>query len=495
MQLRCLAMCSAVILAVPTRAAATPSESHFSSTGAMTAARSQHAATLMVDGRVLLTGGVQQSALQGQVILATAELYDPERRIFRRTADMQTSRRMHTSTLLPDGRILIVGGYGGPVPAWGSPLASAELYDPATDMFVRTGDMIAARGGHSAVSLPNGNVLIVGGSGIAGYPNIPPAEVYHPDTGTFTAAGAYVARDGCDFCAPAIPLRDGRVLFTGQYPAQIYDPVTNLFTATGMPLFDDSGAVALLDGRGLLAGGETFGRSALAEIFDPARGVFSATGSMTSPRVWHTLTLLPSGLVLAAGGETDSCSGNACTFAGSVASAELYDPSLGTFAAAGSMTVRRESHTATLLNDGTVLIAGGAAYAGIGMFDGTTGSAEVYTPDVMVPKPEFASASATNRAPAIFHAGTSDVVSPADPAAPGETLDVYCLGLSVQATMMPQMSIGGRPAPLVSLGNGSRDTGQVRMTVTLPANVATGAVPVWLTYIGRSSDIVTIPIR
>src|SRR5207253_3507029 len=98
------------------------------------------------------------------------------------------------------------------------------------------------------------------------------------------------------------------------------------------------------------------------ELYDPALGTFASTGNMAWGRVWHTLTLLPSGMALTTGGETDSCRANMCVFAGSGAIAELYDSSKGTFLPAGSMAAAREVHTATLLNDGIVLVAGGVFY-------------------------------------------------------------------------------------------------------------------------------------
>jgi hypothetical protein len=131
----------------------------------------------------------------------------------------------------------------------------------------------------------------------------------------------------------------------------------------------------------LFAGGasEDFGRYRNAELYDPTTGTFTATGDMNIRRDWHTATLLPDGTVLIAGGETDDCNNSGlCVFAGSTASTEIYDPSTATFNFIGNMNARRELQTATLLNNGRVLIAGGLWYAGIGDFRGSIASSELY---------------------------------------------------------------------------------------------------------------------
>ena len=197
----------------------------FTRTGDMTAARSFHTATLLPNGKVVVSGGSKDSRSS----LASAELYDPRSETFRPTGDMATGRRGHTSTLLPDGRVLIGGGYSGPATV----TASAELFDPSSGTFTATGAMDTGRVGHTAIVLSNGKVLVVGGYGASGYPNVAAPELYDPVTGIFTAAGPYVGRGGCDFCAPATLLADGRVLFPGQYPAQLYDAVSNSFRPGG----------------------------------------------------------------------------------------------------------------------------------------------------------------------------------------------------------------------------------------------------------------------
>jgi hypothetical protein len=249
----------------------------------------------------------------------------------------------------------------------------------------------------------------------------------------------------------------------------------------------------------LLAGGasSTFGRFSSAELYDPMMHAFVPTANMAWRRVWHTLNWLPNGMVLAAGGETDSCSGNWCSFAGSVASAELYDPAAGTFVATGSMTTPRETHTATVLGDGRVLLAGGALYGGIGAFGGSLASAELYAPGVLVPAPALVSVSGDGHGQgAIFHAGTTHVAASEDPAIARESLDIYCTGLAIDSAIPPQVAIGGRLAAvqMVSQAPGVPGVNQVRVRV--PTGVEPGsAVAVRLTYVDRPSNEVTIAVR
>src|SRR5262249_2626328 len=148
------------------------------------------------------------------------------------------------------------------------------------------------------------------------------------------------------------------------------------------------------------------------EIYDPVTGVFAPTGNMTRPRVGHSVTLLSDGTVLLAGSERSG-----------TASAELYDPNAGAFSATGEMITPRYGHTATLLPDGKVLVAGGGANS-----NADPGArAELYRPLVLKPAPVLLSLAQGQGA--ILHAGTSRVVSSADPAIAGEALEIYCTGL------------------------------------------------------------------
>jgi hypothetical protein len=475
------------ILVATTTVAEAQAAGGFTRTGDMRSARSEHSATLLADGRVLIAGGDAGTAL------ASAEIFDPTTGAFYPTGALITARRMHTATLLPDNRVLIVGGYG-----YNGALASAELFDPATGTFSTAGNLIAARSGHTAILLPTGQVLIIGGYGTHTYPDVAPAELYDPILGTFSAAAAYTGHGGCDFCAPSVLLPDGTILFPGQYPAQLYDPARDVFRPIGMMISDQSTAAVLMNGQVLFAGGEgCCGRLAIAEVYRPADGTFVATTNMASRRAWHSLNLLPNGLVLAAGGETEACSGNFCSFAGTLASAELYDPSRSAFVVTGSMSAAREVHSATLLPDGRILMAGGVSYGGIGLFGGSLASADLYTPDVLVPSPVLASLSGDGTGQGVvFHAGTSYLAGPDDPAVAGEDVDIQCAGLSADSAIAPQAAIGGRAATVLSVTAMPNAPGLTLVRIRIPSGIPSGpVVPIRLTYLDRPTNQVTIALR
>jgi len=319
----------------------------FLPTGRLALARQNYTATLLLDGKVLVAGGIDD----GGNYLAAAELYDPGAGTFTATGSMTTARTAHTATLLPDGKVLIAGGLHFDVIGGYPNLASAELYDPSAGTFTATGSMTVVRAFHAATMLGSGKVLIAGGGF---WFSAASAELYDPVAGTFTATGSMIA-GGTSLTA--MLLSSGKVLILGgglgntELP-QLYDPATGTFTAAGsMPPAGQGRTVTLLnDGTVLVAGGG----DTSAQLYDPATGTFTATGSMIAARAFHAATLLPSGIVLVAGGD-DPAGGMA------LASAELYDPASGTFAATGRMITARSAPTATLLLSGEVLIAGGDA--------------------------------------------------------------------------------------------------------------------------------------
>jgi len=331
----------------------------------MTVARSGHTATLLSDGRVLLIGG-EANPLAGSPSGSTAEVYDPITGSFAVTGSMNQAHTFPTATLLSNGKVLIAGG------------GDAELYDPATGSFAPTGAMVMQNQFSQAVLLADGRVLVAGDAD---------AELYDPAAGSFRQAGPYAATARFGYIS-AILLAGGRVLLEGDDgPAQLYDPASDKFTLTaslasaGLPGLELFTTTMLKNGKVLITGGtdEIF-RYASAELYDPAAGTITPTSSMHAIRDAHAAVLLADGRALIVGGDSMSCEGNFCAFSGSLASAEFYDPSAGTFSAAGDMNVARSEPQATMLKNGDVLVTGGVSYCGIGCFKGSLASAEIYHP-------------------------------------------------------------------------------------------------------------------
>ena len=281
------------------------------------------------------------------------------------TASMTTARFGHTATLLPDGNVLVAGGYDGQ-----TPLRTAEMYDPATGSWTATGSMAFARGGHTATLLHNGRVLVAGCAVGPGGAVVGSAELYDPASGTWAATGSMV------------------------------EPRCLRFTAT-----------ILSDGRVLVAGGLDEDIVATAELFDPSTGTWAATGSMTSPRYDHSATLLPDGTVLVAGGADHGGGGGRYLM-----TAELYDPATGTWTATGSLSAPHGGHEAQLLPDGTVLVTGDPSELydpSAGSWTTTGSTADGHGPTVSLPDGR------------VLVVGTSCGTADCDPPTDVTTVEVY----------------------------------------------------------------------
>ncbi|WP_437960169.1 kelch repeat-containing protein [Sorangium sp. So ce119] len=313
----------------------------------MPTARSQHTASLLSDGRVLVAGG--QGAWPD---LDSAEVFDPASGMWRAVAPMVDARSQHTASLLPDGRVLVAGGNGD-----GS-LASVEVFDPASSVWSRADDMANARHELTMTALPDGRVLAAGGYAQSAVTNS--AEVFDPTSGTWSPADSM---NTARFQQTATALGDGRVLvvggedfLTGQRidSVEIFDPVSGVWRALASISARSSHTAALLsDGRVLITGGSG-NETGLhhAEMFDPVSETWRSTGAMLEPRMEHTATLLLDGRVLVAGGGGD---GNARI----LKDAEVFDPASELWVTVGTMLDARSEHTATRLLDGRVLVAGG----------------------------------------------------------------------------------------------------------------------------------------
>jgi N-acetylneuraminic acid mutarotase len=349
-------------------------------TGSLHFARAGHAATLLPDGKVLVVGGAGTSA----------ELYDPASVQWTVTGALGVPRSDPTATLLNNGQVLVVGGHRGEAsPQSLGLLGTSELYDPATGTWSKTGSLNTPRDGFTATLLQNGEVLVAGGVDNADE-SLDTAEVYDPIKGTWRDTGSF---GGSRFFHAATRLADGRVLIVGGSGddffltaiggATVYDPVTGTWSGVG-GLYTpraQSTATLLANGDVLVAGGfdNLFDTQrmihhvsyALADLFDPITH-WRATAPMNARRYGHAATLLSSGEVLVSGGYDLNAKAE-------LASTELYDPVTETWHSAASMRDARINHTATLLSDGRVLVVGGyGGYGGPGL--ALLASAEILQP-------------------------------------------------------------------------------------------------------------------
>ncbi len=315
-----------------------PSPGQWTATGALSNAIYLQTTTLLPNGKVLVAGG---SDNDGNAT-AGVQLYNPATGAWQGTNPMPVARFQHTATLLTNGYVLIAGGItnysaAGLVPA-------VEIYNPTNSTWTATGPMHFPRYGHTATLLPNGQVLVAGGLGTNTSSSnnlieILPSETYNPNTGLWATNAAMLA--GRMSGHTATLLQNGQVLVAG-------GAITNNILVTGE-----------------------------CELFDPATSNWTATASMQDTLAFHTATLLPNGKVLVAGGDTDFGSFGGFSY-DPLTDAELYDPNLQTWTMTGSLNNRHDDHTATLLTNGLVLVAGTA----VEVF--TTNSAELYNPAVGV---------------------------------------------------------------------------------------------------------------
>ena len=360
-----------------------------------------HTATLLKDGRVLVTGGqtipsqpipsLRRPPLLG---IVSAEIYDPSTGRWSPTAPMSEPRRDHGAVLLEDGRVLVSGGLTDEFTTqqlvdeeldYVFSMASTEVYDPSTEAWSLVGYMpdetvrlMDTRNNSPAIllePLENGTVLAVGGLG-------PSAALYDTALGAWAPVEAATSREDKkrQWHTSAL-LENGKVLYIGGRAGsqlldsvELYGPLTGSSSQTGSLIVRRSRptATVLADGRVLVAGGlggmldrfDQFGLVASAEIYDPSSATWSEAGEMAWGRFTHTMTVLSDGRVIVIGG--------------GVKTTEIYDPSTGSWSEAADLLELRHGHTATLLDDGRVLVAGGAS--GTLFQPSPSTSAEVYDP-------------------------------------------------------------------------------------------------------------------
>jgi N-acetylneuraminic acid mutarotase len=414
-----------------------PATQTFNQVGPMSSARTQHTATLLRNGLVLLAAGAKGSNTGGW--LNTADLYDPTRQSFTLTKfGLKTARVDHTASLLSSGKVLVAGGRSA-----SAALPNGEVFDPATETWGSTANSMASgHAEHAAATLPSGKVLVIGGSSdssqgqvesydpvtnrwtpvqnlVAGrtyvsgtllptgqalvvggrtHDPIASPELYDATANTWTSGGSWSSSRTYH---TATTLTDGTLLVAGGQGdtttymtlAERYDPVAGVWT-TASNLNQgriDHAAALLSDGRVLVVGGIAGGSAtSSAEIYTPGSNSWTFTGSLTAPRAYPSATGLPNGKVLVAGGSNGSPT---------LATAELYDPAgnggLGSWSSAGSMSSARVGHTATLLPNGKVLVTGGG-----------TSNTVVNTADIYDPATNTWSPAAPMISPRKYHTAT-----------------------------------------------------------------------------------------
>jgi hypothetical protein len=313
----------------------------------------------------------------------SVEIYDPASDAWTLAAPLHAPRVGHTAARLADGRVLVFGGHDTyvPPPPWKPgtiPTSSsgtwvvddtAEIYDPVADTWTVVRGPLTPRDRASATLLADGRVLVVGGVD-ANDGALGTCELYDPSTGEWSATGS---------------LSDLGVDLRRTLPFWMRWGHT---------------ATLLADGRVLIAGGFaddwTMATQARAEIYDPATGLWSDAGTMSESkgRGWHTATLLPDGRVLVVGGDWRECQEGCGEF--TLGTTDIYDPVTNSWSVGPQLHTRRYSHTATLLRDGSLLVVGGAGatsgapyYSAVDLADveSSAASAAPFTPGAPLPAP------------------------------------------------------------------------------------------------------------
>jgi Abnormal spindle-like microcephaly-assoc'd, ASPM-SPD-2-Hydin/Galactose oxidase, central domain/NHL repeat len=435
----------------------------WANTGSMSQSRAEHTATLLNNSNVLVTGGLFLSSGETQATTGTAEIYNASTGTWATTGTMTAQRSQHAAALLTTGatagQVLVTGGVSL---AADSVLATAELFNPATGTFTATtGNMTSARYDHTATVLQNGEVLITGGRTVSsGGAAVASAELFNPATGTFTATGSMTA---ARFNHTATLLGSGMVLITGGKSdgstyldtGELYNPTSGTFTAITSTMStprEAHTATLLQDGTVLIAGGgiSTVGTITVtgsADIYNATANSFTpTTGSLSVPRGYHTATLLSNGTVVLAGGGNSS-DPSVGEFQ-ALSSVEIYNPTTKTFSFGASLNFARGYDAATLLNTGAVLTEGG--------FNGTN---QNYT--ILASSERYTSS------------GTPAPVASLSPTT--LTFASQSIGTTSAAQTVTLTNTGNAALTISSISTAGADTADFAETNTCPASLAANA--------------------
>lgn len=426
---------SLLILLCAFAATALGQSGSFVPTGNMTTQRGSHTATALPDGRVLLTGGTNGRG----TILASAEIYDPITGTFQLTGNMSRPRFGHSAILLPDGRVLIVGSDG----------PGFEIYDPTTGTFSPAPATGYQAWGRGAAVLPDGKVLIVGDN----------ADRYDPQTGTADWLGTLLAGKTTAWQITAAVLPDSRIVANALDNVALFDPrggTARLVEKHSLDSAYGATMTTLTNGQVFISGGyvdyryDTLVQTQVL-LYDPRSGSRPRVMSLLTSRAEHAATLLRDGKVLISGGYTDGP-----TRFGILGEAELFDPSNRTFTPGGTDSQARVTHTATLLQDGRVLLAGGLI---------ASLAASLYIPETRaVSAASLAGTLAPGSLASVFGAQLSRTTAASDPNNPPTTLS----GISLRVR---DQSGAERPARLLYVS-------PAQINFEVPAETAPGGITV-----------------
>lgn len=330
--------------------------SQFSAVDQLSNSRSEHTTTLLNDGRLLVVGGFNGSSL------SSVEIYDPVADEWSLANSLNFARSGHAATKLANGKVIVSGGR---VNFGLTTLSSVEIYDPVNNSWTAAESMNIGRNAHTSTLLNNGSVLVVGGTNLdlSGTGLTPSVEIYNPNTGSWTTVSSLsIARTS----HTTTLLSAGKVLVaagfvgngvSGGDTAELYDIGNDEWTSAGDLSTQRSrhSASILANGKVLIVGGQrdsgaSISSLASAELYDPTMNEWSSTSSLGVSRTRHRAILLEDGNVLITGGESGS---------GVINSTELYDAVTGRWSEAERMVFARARHSSNLLSNGDVIVVGG----------------------------------------------------------------------------------------------------------------------------------------
>lgn len=338
-----------------------PSTNSFAAAGNLNLARARHTASLLQNGKVLVTGG--QDDNPGQI--AGIETYDPQTNTFTMLATFGTNLRFHSATAMADGKVLLCGN------------TKSYIYDPSAGTVTDKNSSFGLTTYlQSSTLLPDGVVLLAGGHNSSSS-----HDAFYWFSGTMQYMGIMGSKR---VYHSSTLLPDGRVLVCGgkniststvHASCEAYTKSSNSFAAVATLLNarDEHTATLLPGGKVVFIGGGGQSGTALqqVEMIDVYDTSVANTGTMVTARAYHHMTMLADNRVLHNGGSTASST---------LASSEIYDPQTATYTATGAMNSRRTGHSSTLLQNGTVLVTGGGYSGGLGGLFNYLSSAEIFDP-------------------------------------------------------------------------------------------------------------------